>query len=250
LTSHREEIVIAVATRYERVEAHDGGSFDAFCAVPASGSGPGMLLLQEIFGINDNMRILAGWLATAGFVTLVPDMYWRIEPRFERQGESGMADALAIRQQFDPASASVSVDMTATFAHLLAMPECTGQVGGVGFCLGGTLAYLFAATCRVDGRGPDAIVSYYGSGVHDLLKLAPRIECPAMFHYGTRDPYIPQEQIAAVETAMSDHPEVAFHRYPAGHAFSNWDVPSMYDKESADLAWDRTLCFLTEHLQP
>ncbi|MGH8908875.1 MAG: dienelactone hydrolase family protein [Egibacteraceae bacterium] len=121
------------------------------------------------------------------------------------------------------------------------MPECAGRVGGVGFCLGGTLAYLFAATCRVGGRGPDAAVSYYGSGIHSLLQLADDIACPIMLHYANHDPYIPQEQIGAVEAAVSGRPGVAFHRYEAGHGFSNWDAPSRYDKAAADVAWERTL---------
>jgi carboxymethylenebutenolidase len=236
-----------MVSRYERVESHDGGGFDAFCALPDSGSGPGMLLFQEIFGINDNMRGLAERLATAGFVTLVPDMFWRLEPRFERKDESGFADAVAMVQRFDREHAGP--DMTSTMAHLLAMPECTGKVGGIGFCLGGTLSYVFAATSRVDGRGPDAAVCYYGSGIHELLGLADAIECPIMFHYGNRDPFIPEDQIAAVEEVVSERPGVSFHRYEAGHAFSNWDAPSMYDKEAADLAWERSVEFLTRHLQ-
>jgi carboxymethylenebutenolidase len=239
---------MAICTRYERVNAHDGGSFDAFCAVPDSGHGPGMLVFQEIFGINDNLRGVAERLAAAGFVTLVPDMFWRLEPRFERKDESGLADAMAMARWFDRVSAGA--DVTSTFAHLLAMCECTGRVGGLGFCLDGTLAYLFAATCRVDGRGPDAVVSYYGSGVHDLLHLADNVECPIMFHYGSHDPYISQAQIAAVESAVSGRPGVALYRYEAGHAFGNWDAPSLYNKEAADLAWERTLDFLTKHLQP
>lgn len=232
--------------RYERITASDGGEFDAFCAIPGSGSGPGMVLFQEIFGINDNMRGLAERLAGAGFVTLVPDMFWRLEPRFERKDESGLADAFVMVQAFDWATATP--DMTATFAHLLAMPECTGGVGGVGFCFGGTLAYLFAATSRVDGRGPDAAVSYYGSGVHTMLNLMDQITCPVLFHYGARDPFIPEDQIALVEAAAAGRPDVTLHRYDGGHAFSNWDAPSMYDKESADLAWERTLGFLSTHL--
>src|SRR5687768_13992669 len=92
---------VTVTTRYETIAAADGGEFAAYCAVPESGSGPGVLLFQEIFGINDNMRGLAEKLAAEGFVTLVPDMFWRIEPRFERKDESGIGDAFAIAQKFD-----------------------------------------------------------------------------------------------------------------------------------------------------
>ena len=143
---------MTIATRYERVAAADGGELEAFCAVPASGNGPGILLFQEIFGINDNIRDLATRLATAGFVVLAPDMFWRLEPRFERKDETGIGDAFAMVPNFDFAQGIA--DIQATHAHLLAMSECTGKIGTVGFCLGGGLAFAAAALSRVDGRGP------------------------------------------------------------------------------------------------
>ncbi|MGH9035075.1 MAG: dienelactone hydrolase family protein [Acidimicrobiia bacterium] len=182
---------------YERITAHDGGEFEAFC-------------------------------------------------RFERKDESGLADAFGMVQSFDWATAVQ--DMTATVAHLLAMPESTGTVGGVGFCFGGTLAYLFAASCQVDRRGPDAAVSYYGSGVYTMLNLMDDVTCPLLFHYGARDPFIPEDQIDLVAAAAQGRANVTLHRYDAGHAFSNWDAPSMYEKAAADLAWERTLDFLGTYL--
>jgi carboxymethylenebutenolidase len=236
-----------ISTHYEKITAADGGVFDAFCAVPDAPSAPAVLIFQEIFGINDNIRGLAERLAAAGYLVLAPDVFWRIEPRFERKDESGLADGMARVQQLDFGLAGS--DLTATLAHVRRMPGCDGAVGGVGFCLGGTLAYLFAATARVDGRGPDAVVSYYGSGVHDMLGMAEQIECPVLFHYGDRDPYITGEQIDAVERAVAGRPGVTVHRYDAGHAFSNWDAPSMYDETSARVAWDRTVEFLDAHLR-
>ncbi len=103
---------------------------------------------------------------------------------------------------------------------------------------------------RVDGRGPDAAVPYYGSPVNDLLGSVGDLDCPTMFHYGNNDPFIPEAQIAEVEQAVAGRPDVTFHRYDAGHAFSNWDAPSMYQKEAAELAWSRTLTFFAEHLRP
>jgi carboxymethylenebutenolidase len=238
---------MAISTNYEKVAAHDGGTFDAYCAIPESGQGPGILVFQEIFGINDNMRGLADRLAEEGYVALVPDMFWRIEPRFERKDESGMADAFAIMQRFDMAAAAD--DIAAAHAHLLSMPECTGKVGAVGFCLGGGLAFACAALSRVDGRGPDAAVAYYGSHVNSMLDQVEKIECPVMYHYGDQDPYIPEAAVAEVEQAVADRPGVEFHHYDAGHAFSNWDAPSMYQREAADRAWDRTLAFFARHLQ-
>jgi carboxymethylenebutenolidase len=237
---------VSVATRYETIRTPDGGSFAAFCAVPENGSGPGILLFQEVFGINDNMRGLAQNLARAGYVALVPDMFWRIAPRFERKDESGLADAFALMQQFDFAAAVD--DIRATHAHLLSMGECTGSVGAVGFCLGGGLAFAAATLSRVDGHGVDAAVCYYGSAVNDLLGHVARLECPCMFHYGRNDQYIPADKIDEVERAAGVRPGVEFHFYDAGHAFSNWDAPSMYDQVAADEAWARTVAFFDTHL--
>jgi carboxymethylenebutenolidase len=238
------------APRYERIGATDGsGSFDAYCALPPGGRGPGILLFQEIFGINDNMRGLADRLAAEGYVVLVPDMFWRLEPRFERKDESGMGEAFGMIQRYDFATAPA--DVNATHAHLLAMPECTGKVGAVGFCFGGALAFVAAATSTVDGKGVDAAVCYYGSAINGMLTMVGGIECPVMYHYGEADAYISAESVAEVERAVAACPGVEFHRYeaPAGHAFSNWDAPSMYHEPAAEAAWARTVEFLDRHLR-
>lgn len=233
-------------TRYERVPTPDG-DFDAYLAVPGSGHGPGVLVFQEIFGINDNIRGICDRLADQGYVALAPDMFWRLEPRFERNDESALGECMAMVQRLDFGTAVG--DITAAFAHLRGMPECTGKVGAIGFCLGGTLTYLCATASRVDGTGIDAAVSYYGSGIQDMLGRAGDLTCPALFHYGDRDPYIPSDQIDRVEQTLGARPEVTVRRYDAGHAFSNWDAPSMYDERAAGEAWTHTLAFLAEHLR-
>jgi carboxymethylenebutenolidase len=237
---------MSVSTRYETIRTPEGGSFEAFCAVPESGSGPGVLVFQEIFGINDNMRGLAEKFAREGYVALVPDMFWRIEPRFERKDESGMGDAIAIMQQFD-FEAAIG-DIQSAHAHLLAMEECSATVGAVGFCLGGGLAFAAATLSQVDGHRMDAAVCYYGSAVNDLLGHVEKLDCPCLFHYGSNDPYIPADKINEVERAAGGRPGVEFHFYDAGHAFSNWDAPSMYNQAAADEAWLRTVAFFDAHL--
>jgi carboxymethylenebutenolidase len=232
---------MAITTGSERVNSTDG-EFDAYCAVPDGGSGPGVLVFQEIFGINDNMRDLADRLATAGYVAIVPDMFWRLEPRFERKDESGMGDAFAMIQKYDFSWAVP--DIQATHAHLVGMDACTGKVGAVGFCFGGTLAYLAAAVTDIG-----AAVSYYGSGTNDQLGLIDQITCPLLFHYGNDDPFIPEEKVVEVEQAAEGRANVEVLRYEgAGHAFSNNDAPSMYNADAAALAWGRTLDLFARHL--
>ncbi len=239
-----------VATRYENITVEEKESeeqtFRAFVAVPDPTPAPAVVLLQEVFGVNDNMRELARRLAESGFLTVVPDMFWRLRPGFESGDESGLSEGMELAARLDLDLAVV--DMTATLAHVLARPECSGRVGAVGFCLGGTLSYLFAASARVGGRGLDSAVSYYGSGVHDHLDLVRSVECPMLFHYGDHDPYISGAQIAAVEAAVANRPDIAVYRYDAGHAFSNFDAPSFHDPDAADLAWGRTMAFLDDIL--
>jgi carboxymethylenebutenolidase len=235
-----------ITARAETVTSLDGGTFTAHCAVPDR-PGPGILLLQEIFGINDNMRGLADRLAREGYAVLVPDVFWRIEPGFERNDESTLEECMAMVGRLD--WDAVPQDLSATHAHLLSLPECTGTVGAVGFCLGGTLAFLAAARSRVDGKGIDAAVSYYGSGNNGLLPMLDDVECPVLFHYGDRDPYIPVESIEEVERAVAGRAGMRVERYDAGHAFSNWDAPSMYDEAAAQSAWTSTTAFLAEHLR-
>ena len=204
-----------------------------------------MLLFQEIFGINDNIRGLADRLADEGYVVLAPDMFWRLEPRFERKDESGMADGMALVQQLDfgwPAPTSRPPWPTCGAAGL----HRPGRA--VGFCLGGTLAFLAAATAKPDGRGLDAAVPYYGSGIHQMLDLVPAIECPLLMHYGDDDPYIPADRSPRSRRRWPGRPDVTVHHYAAGHAFSNWDAPTFYREEPAELAWRRTLAFLAEQL--
>ena len=215
---------------------------DGFEAYRAGDAGPGILLFQEIFGINDNMRGLADKLAAEGYLVLVPDMFWRLERRFERKDESGIGDAFAMVQRFDMAAAVE--DIKEAHAFLKAMDGCTGKVGATGFCLGGGLAFVAATQSKVD-----CAVPYYGSAINDLLDQVDQLECPTMFHYGNNDPFIPEEKIAEVEAAVAGKPNVVFHRYDAGHAFSNWDAPSMYDEAAATLAWGRTLEFLAANLR-
>jgi len=123
------------------VTADDGGSFGAYLAMPESGSGPGLVLLQEIFGINQNMRNTADLFAEEGYVVIVPDLFWRMEAGVDLgYGEADFAKAMGFLERFD--SDQGIEDAGAAIEALRAMPACTGKIGALGFCLGGTLAYL------------------------------------------------------------------------------------------------------------
>ena len=122
--------------------------------------------------------------------------------------------------------------------------EVTGGVGVLGFCLGGTLAYLVAAAAS-----PDAAVSYYGSGVPGALDQADDITCPLLVHFGGDDPYIPREQIEAAREALASRPGVSFVVHEgAGHAFDNSLAPMFHQPEAAGAAWQHTADFLAEAL--
>src|SRR5471030_2660090 len=123
-----------MAGQWIDIAAADGGAFKGYLAVPTSGSGPGILLLQEIFGVNSSMRETADYYAEEGYVVLAPDLFWRLEPGVELN-ETQFEKAFGLYQKFDvPKSVE---DIAASVAVLKAQPECIGKVGALGFCLGG-----------------------------------------------------------------------------------------------------------------
>lgn len=230
-------------TRWTSLPAEDG-TLDVFVALPPAGRGPGLLLLQEIFGVNAHIRAVAEQYALAGFVVMAPDLFRRQAPRVEL-GYVGEDRERALTLMRGLSRDQAEADMTTTLAALRAMPECTGRVGAIGYCLGGRLAFAAAALCEVD-----AAVCYYGGGIAaqpDLAALAGRIRMPVQFHHAGHDPSIPPEAVAAVRAAMGTAPAAAqadFHDYPqAQHGFNCW-ARAAHDPASAVLAQGRSLVFL------
>lgn len=234
-------------TRNESVEVADG-AFDAHVALPPSGGGPGILLLQEIFGVNEFLRAKAADLADLGYVVLAPDVFWRVEPGVDLpHDESALQQGFGLvgRYNAEVDLATKSADLVAALRHLRALPEVGGRkVGVLGYCLGGFLAYLTAAYGE-----PDACVSYYGSGIADALDLASRIACPLLFHFGGKDPYIPMEQVEKIQTGFSARDDVTFLIEPdAGHAFENLLAPQFAVPEAAARSFAATTRWLASHL--
>lgn len=226
------------------IQAKDGGTFSAYLATPASGSGPGILLIQEIFGVNQTMRDTADSLAADGYTVLCPDLFWRQEPgvQLSDQSEDGWARAMQLFEGFraDPAID----DLNATLDALRGLDACAGKVGCVGFCLGGLLAYLMA--CRSD---VDASVGYYGVAIHEFLGEAANIKKPLLLHVACEDGFVPFELQEAMHEGLDPNPLVTLYDYAdRDHAFAR-EGGEHYHKADAALARKRTLAFFSETLE-
>ncbi len=225
------------------VHTPDGGACAAYLALPASGTGPGIVVMQEIFGVNQVMRDITDWYAARGFVAICPDLFWRQEPgvQLTDQTEAEWQRALQLYQGLDEATAVA--DTAAAMAFLRAHPACTGKAGGVGFCLGGKLVYLLAAR-----HDPDCAVGYYGVGIDNALTEAANIRCPLMLHIAVQDQFCPPAAQAQLHQALDGHPRVTLHDYAQqDHAFAR-PGGAHYDAVAAELANLRTLEFFVRAL--
>jgi carboxymethylenebutenolidase len=230
----------------DRIEivAADGGRFDAYLAIPEAGSGPGLVLIQEIFGVNQHMRDVADLYAAEGYVVLCPDLFWRMEKGIELgQGDADRQKAFALFQQFDIAKGLD--DVTATVKALRALKQCVGKIGALGFCLGGKLAYLAAAK-----SGVDCAVSYYGVGIEQSLHLAGNIACPMVMHFAEKDQYVPVVAVEQIRQAFAGRPEIEIYVYPGvDHGF-NRKTGAHYDKPAAGMAHSRSIALLRKAMGP
>jgi len=223
-----------------RVPNAAGSDMAAYLATPKAARGAGVVVLQEIFGVNESMRKVCDFLASRQFTVICPDLFWSAE-RDVALGETEFEKARDLRGKMN--DEKVTDDIAAAVAFLRTHPNCTGAVGVVGYCWGGLLAYMTAARHK-----PDAAVAYYGVGVEKRLDLAGNLSCPLMMHYGALDQYAPPEAVAQVRGALEGKPNVTIHEYPeGGHAFAR-PGGGHYHHRSADLADMRTLSFLVEHL--
>jgi carboxymethylenebutenolidase len=229
-------------SRVEQVQNPDG-SFELTVWLPEAGTGPGLLLIQEIYGVSDYIRAVAEDLAGLGYVVAAPDLFWRLKPGHRAaHDEAGLQESLALAAQFD-AEQGVA-DAAAALVRLRKLPEVSGGLGVIGFCLGGSIAYFLAAQ-----GGLDAAVSFYGSAVPGSLDVLDQISVPLQFTFGGSDPYIPRDQVAAVEAAAAGKANVEMHvEEEAGHAFHNRKAPMFYNAEPAARAWRRAEDFLRRHL--
>jgi carboxymethylenebutenolidase len=225
-----------------RIKSFDGDEFDAYVALPASGYGPGIVVLQEIFGVNQFVRDVADWYAAHGFVAICPDLFWRQERNVELTDTGDdWNKAFAFYGGLDETKAVE--DSAATMDHLRSHPACNGKVGVVGFCLGGKLAYLVSTRFK-----PDCSVGYYGVGIERNIDEAGNISTPLLLHFGGQDKFCPPEARAQIRQAVDQNAVVSIHEYPnRDHAFGR-PGGEHYDAADAELANLRSLQFLVNNL--
>lgn len=221
------------------------GSFSAYLARPKDGAArkPGILVIQEIFGVNKTMRDLCDGFAAQGYLALSPDLFWRQKPgvQLTDKTEAEWQQAFGYMKGFNEAKGID--DLKAALEHLRADSGCTGKVGSVGYCLGGRLAYLMATRTSVD-----CSVGYYGVAIEGLLGEAAAITRPLMLHIAEADEYCGKDAQAQIEQGLGRHAQVTLHSYPGvGHAFARVGGKH-WDAEAARLANERTAAFFKKHL--
>src|ERR1041385_8842384 len=226
-----------------RIKSFDGGEFDGYLALPASGYGPGVVVLQEIYGVNSHMRSVADWYAAHGFVALCPDLFWRIE-RGVQLADTSADDRNKAFELYEKIDEDKAVeDSAAALEFLRRSSACSGRVGAVGFCMGGNLAYLLSARFK-----PDCAVGYYGVSIEKSLDEAKNLASPLLLHIAKRDKFCPPEAQAAIHAALDSNPLVTMHDYPGlDHAFGR-PGGEHYDASAAELANLRTLEFFVSNL--
>ncbi|MGE3809314.1 MAG: dienelactone hydrolase family protein [Gemmataceae bacterium] len=220
----------------------DGKEFSGYLALPEKGSGPGLVLLQEIYGVSPSMRAAADLYAQEGYVVLVPDLFWRIEPNVQL-GYDQQPKAFEYYGKFD-VDQGVK-DIGVAVAALRQLPECKGGVAAMGFCLGGLLAFLGAARLELD-----AAIGFYGVKIDEYLGELGNVRCPLMLHLGGKDHYNPPDKVAKIRAACAPNEQISIYEYPeADHGFY---LPgrAAYDKLAAQLAHSYSIGLLRRVLGP
>ena len=230
-----------MADRWVEIVA-DTGSFRAFIAEPAGPPKGAVVVIQEIFGVNEGVRGKAQWLAREGFLAIAPDLFWRIEPgvQLTDKTEDEWKRAFALMNAFN-ADTGVA-DIQRTIDHVRAVEEIP-RVGAVGYCLGGLLAYLTACRTTIN-----AAVGYYGVSLETRLGEAAALATPLMLHIAGKDQFSSKTAQDAVVEGLKAKPSATTYVYPdQDHAFTRVGG-AHYDAAAGELADARTVAFFRQHL--
>jgi carboxymethylenebutenolidase len=216
------------------LSAEDGHQLTAYRATPAGTPRGALVVVQEIFGVNSHIKKVSDGWAADGYVALAPALFDRVERGVETgYGPDDIQRGRELRGKISTDDAVRDVR-----AAVRELGRSGLRVGVVGYCWGGTMAWL--AATRIEGLS--AAVGYYGGGIADTAEEQPR--CPVMLHFGETDASIPKEHYEKVRRL---HPALPVHVYPAGHGFS-CDERGSYEERSARLARERTLAFFRQHV--
>ncbi len=220
------------------------GEFSAYLATPKNQSGPGILAIQEIFGVNQDMRDHCDAWADRGYFALCPDLYWRQEPGIELTDQTDEEWQKAATLYYAVDVDKAVEDLQTSLATIRDMDGCTGKVGTMGFCLGGLLTYLMATRSTSDCN-----VGYYGVGIDEKLEEASNISKPTMLHIAEEDRFVNKEAQTMIKDGLKDIPLVTIHSYAdQEHAFAR-HKGTHYDADAATLANDRTVAMFDKHLR-
>lgn len=228
-----------------KIKATDGsGAFSAFISLSEKADkAPALVVIQEIFGVNKNMREICAEFSRQGYVAICPDLFWRRQPGIQLtdQTEAEWKRAFELYQGFDVNQGIA--DLKATLEYIRGHKACNGRAGALGYCLGGKLAYMMAT--RSDA---DCIVSYYGVGIEELLGESAAIRNPVLLHIAEKDKFVPHAAQQKILAAFQNNGFVETHVYPgADHAFARLGGQH-YDETAARLSNFRTADFLAKHL--
>jgi carboxymethylenebutenolidase len=220
------------------ISAADGGKFNGYLASPSAASAPGILIIQEIFGVNAHIRDMVDHYAAQGYVAMAPDMFWRVEPN--RQLDYTPEDIQKARELRMKFTVDLGMkDIASSLAALRAVPGCNGRVAVIGYCFGGFIGYLTAARTDVA-----AAACYYGGGIDGFLGAAAAVKCPIQFHFGGADQGIPLTAIDKIRGAFAGRKDAEIFVYEgAGHGF-NCDRRASFHPAASKLARERTLALL------
>ena len=231
------------------IRARSGGMIGAYLSQPVNLPAPGVIVLQEIFGVNGFIRGIADDFADAGYIAIAPQLFWRQQQdvQLDSDSESDLQRAFGFLKNIDERTAIE--DGEAALDYLRSLPECTGKVAAMGYCLGGKLAYLMAAR-----SGIDAAIAYYGTGIHTALEEASKLRAPVLLHIAAEDHLCPPaaqtliiDRMASLRGTLKD--EARVHVYDGvDHGFTR-KGKKHYDAPIASLADSRTNDFLNTYLR-
>ncbi|WP_415768681.1 dienelactone hydrolase family protein [Pseudomonas sp. LB3P38] len=232
---------MSVTTQWIEIDSADG-KFGVYLAIPHTRKGPGIVLIQEIFGVNEHIRSVAEQYAADGYLVIAPDLFWRSGHRIElTYDEAGWKRAVELMNATDVGKAQADIELA--IDALKAQPGLDGGIASIGYCFGGLLSYHTAANGLVD-----VAIAYYGGGIQNQLDRADEIEVPLLMHFGEQDSHIPLEAVEKIAERFENNDNVEIVVYPeAEHGF-NCSHRDSYNQRAAAEAHGNTLIFLGQEL--